>query len=1013
MYLNKSKILKTATILVNLSIIINVLFPLFKTFTNIQAANKPIPEGSYVQGEVIVKYKNDKVQINSKSILNRLRINSVESNLEKKHKFKDLNAVVYKSKQKSTTQLIQELSKNPNVEYAEPNYIAHVFADLDGGEPADPNDTYFDNQWALDNDGQDGGTVGADTQVKSAWELIEATGSGTEMLVGVIDTGIDYTHPDLRENMWYNPIELAAADDNLDGEVTYTEVMAHLNNCDGVGGITLKDLFCSVTFNDDVDDDANGYVDDFVGWDTYNNDNDPFDDHTATHGTHVAGIIGAKKNNSTGIAGVNTQVKLVAIKTFNSEGSGSFGNIISGINYSNSLDIKISNNSYGSSSNTDFRTDQENVLFGYSSLRTSMKNSGINYGTIYIVAAGNGREDLEGHCTQSYSGFDIDTDPSCTIYPAAYDLENIITVASTNNLDTISSFSNYGQTSVDIGAPGEQIYSTLGGNTYGYKSGTSMATPHVAGTASLIYKYLEYLNGTPPTYTDLRTQILDHSEYITGLDNYLAADTDGVHGKRLNIYDALPPEVEYTLDPEQIAGDIPDGGSITLNLTGTKAGKLNLASNPDTYAKIQTATLNRNGLYELEFEDIGRNIFQSDVYINWILNTSIDDKHDSVIFAGNRDAFVISGGCYGNTDDVELTIDDDIDDPPTPAIVESNILCDNGFWTYTADVSGFNNGTLTFTPTQPLTQSYPKEIIKTEILPVDPIITSPEDNYTTTSSSVTVTGTGEPLATITITGGAEVATTSVTAEGNFEVVVVLNKSQSNTLIASSIDQYNVPSENTDSVIVIQKKKSSSGGGSGGSASDNLVVTPVTLSDISGNLFETYINNLVSAGVVNGYSDGTYRPDDNVTREQMAKFIVKAFNFEVTTSKTPAFSDIASDSVFIAEINALKSLNIVSGYSDGTYRPSNFVSREEVTKFVALSFYQKGINISGEIPNIFPDVSNDSIYAYYINYLAQNTVGDTPIINGFSDGTYGPSLPLTRGQMAKIIWNSMQFVTSRT
>ena len=154
---------------------------------------------------------------------------------------------------------------------------------------------------------------------------------------------------------------------------------------------------------------------------------------------------------------------------------------------------------------------------------------------------------------------------------------------------------------------------------------------------------------------------------------------------------------------------------------------------------------------------------------------------------------------------------------------------------------------------------------------------------------------------------------------------------------------------------------------------------------------------------------SYRPDEYVNREQMSKFIVKAFSFTTNESLTPDFPDIDPKSKFIAEINTLKALNIVTGYSDGTYRPSNFVTRAEVTKFVGLSIHQKGIDISGELPNIFPDVSNDNTFAYYINYLAQNKVNETPIISGFSDGTFGPDLSLTRGQMAKIIWNSMEYV----
>lgn len=1002
---------------ITLSIIISLCAGLIHPILSPVAAQintQKLEKEDYAEGEVIVKYREDKLNIDSRSLVNQFKLNSIETELEKKNQFPDINTAVYKSNTKSTQQLIKEFSANPNIEYVEPNYIVRIFADLDSGEPADPNDLYFDNLWGFDNDAQSGGTTGADIQIKSAWELIDATGSGTEIQVGIIDTGIDYTHPDLRENIWFNPDELVTADDNLDGGITYSEVINNLTDCTGTEGINLKDLFCS-SLEDGIDNDGNGYIDDFIGWDTYNGDNDPYDDHTTTHGTHVAGILGASKNNSIGVAGINDEIKLVAIKAFNSAGSGNFGTITSGVQYSDSLGIKITNNSFGTTSSANLREDQDNPAFGFKTLRDAMKNSGINNDTLFVVAAGNGRYISDGHPDNTSAGYDIDTHPDWTSYPAAYDLDNIITIASTDRTDTISAFSNYGQTSVDIGAPGSEIYSSLGNSTYGYKSGTSMATPMVAGALSLLSKYLEYINGTVPNYSELKAQLLDHSEYVTGLDNYLSADTDGVHGKRLNVFDSLPPEVEYTLTPLQSAGDIPDGGSLALDLTATKSGTFNLAASPDTYSKTHSISITRNGLYEMEFEDQGRNSFQEDLYVGWILNTSIDNRHPVAVHNGNETAFTISGGCYGNNNDVTLTVDDEVNDPVTASVVYTPIQCNNGYWSIDADLSSLNNGNLTFSPTQPSIQSYSKTIVKTEYLPADPNITSPSDNYTTTSTKVTLSGTGEPLATISITGGSAPATTIVSAGGIFTTEVSLNSSQTNTLVASSIDQYNVPSANTDSINVIQRRRSSSGGGGSSTTTpeEDLEVTPVILSDISGTTFETYINNLVGAGVINGFSDGTYRPDENVTREQMAKFIVTAFNFKLSGSYSDNFPDISSDSKFFEYIQILKQLQIVGGYSDGTYRPTNYVTRGEVTKFIALAFYRKDIDISGELKNIFPDLPNDNPFAYYINYLAQNEVNNETLISGYSDGTYKADDPLTRGQMAKIIWNSIQFVESKT
>ena len=167
-------------------------------------------------------------------------------------------------------QALAELNADPRVEYAEPNYIVHA--------DEIPDDTNYGILWGLDNTGQSSGTADADIDARETWDI---TTDGSGIVVGVIDTGIDYTHPDLASNIWTNPGE-------IDG-----------NN---------------------IDDDGNGYIDDIHGWDWVNNDNDPMDDNS--HGTHVAGTIGAIGNNSEGVVGVSWTAHIAALKFLDASGSG-------------------------------------------------------------------------------------------------------------------------------------------------------------------------------------------------------------------------------------------------------------------------------------------------------------------------------------------------------------------------------------------------------------------------------------------------------------------------------------------------------------------------------------------------------------------------------------------------------------------------------------------------------------------------------------------------------------------
>jgi hypothetical protein len=208
------------------------------------------------------------------------------------------------------------------------------------------------------------------------------------------------------------------------------------------------------------DDDANGFVDDVHGYNFAGNHGDPYDDHG--HGTHVAGTIGAIGNNSIGVAGISQNVQLMALKFLNQSARGTTFNAVRAINYATMMqnrgvNVRITNNSWGGGP-----FDQQ--------LRGAIATSG-SAGVMFVAAAGN----------------DGDNNDSFPFYPASYDLSNIISVAATDRRDNLATFSNFGNTSVDLAAPGVAILSTIPPNEYAFFDGTSMATPHVSGAAALAW----------------------------------------------------------------------------------------------------------------------------------------------------------------------------------------------------------------------------------------------------------------------------------------------------------------------------------------------------------------------------------------------------------------------------------------------------------------------------------------------------------------------------------------------
>lgn len=379
--------------------------------------------------------------------------------------------------------LVKLVGSNPAVRYAEPDYI--VYADFT------PNDTYWvSQQWGPKK-----------INCQAAWDI--GTGD-TGTVVAIVDTGIDYNHPD------------------LSGKVV-------------------------------------------LGYDYINNDADPMDDHG--HGTHCAGIAAAKTNNATGVAGVGFNCKLMAVKVLNSGGSGSFSAVASGISYATANGAKVISLSLGSTG-------------GDATTQAAIDNAW-NNGVVVCAAAGNNGS-------------------SSPFYPAYY--ANCIAVGATDSSDNRAGFSNYGPSWVDVGAPGDTIYSTYAGS-YANLSGTSMACPHVAGACGLLYSKISATRNLANA-TQVRSTLQNNCDAI--LTSYFAFG-------RINIGKAMqnigPPPTEDTYNAQTIVSTI---GS------GTGGGPASLVSDDNnTYDHFSGVTATAF------FGEIVIQSFGADFYVEFDVGSSV------------------------------------------------------------------------------------------------------------------------------------------------------------------------------------------------------------------------------------------------------------------------------------------------------------------------------------------------------------------------------------------------------
>jgi subtilisin family serine protease len=468
-----------------------------------QAAPPPQAHAS-IPGDIIVGFKPGVSQDEQEAVLGRAGAARTRS-------WGFINAALAHVPDARRDALIKQLQLDPRVRYAEPNYIVHV--------DATPNDPSFGQLYGLNNTGQTiqggAGTADADIDAPEAWD--HTTGS-SNVVVAVVDTGVDYTHPDLAANMWVNPGE----------------------NC----GSTDPTIVCAQRTNG-IDDDppnpaypnypnaGNGYVDDVYGYDFVNHDGDPMDDMaTVYHGTHVSGTIGGVGNNGVGVAGVNWHVKVMALKFLNSSGSGSTSDAVTAFAYAKLMHANLTSNSWGGG--------------GFSQALLDAINANGAAGILTVAAAGNASAD----------------DDSAPPYPAGYDTRYVLAVAATDNNDALASFSSYGRHTVMLGAPGVNIYSTMAGGGYQYLSGTSMATPHVAGAAALL------LSVFPTLQPKAIAAILGRTA-----DPKPAVDGNTISGGRLNANNAVTcsgPKLEFVTPHDGDAAGV--GQQVPIDLLAGDCG---------------------------------------------------------------------------------------------------------------------------------------------------------------------------------------------------------------------------------------------------------------------------------------------------------------------------------------------------------------------------------------------------------------------------------------------------------
>ncbi len=427
------------------------------------ALASPSQAADFVAGELIVKYRAGDVTAVRSSLSPAAALDPLAPGI----------ARVVLPPGQSLTAAMKRFAADPHILQVQPNYIKHT--------QLVPDDSDFSYQWGMQNSGQEvltssaqrvAGRAGADVSAVSAWNV--STGD-RGVVIAIIDTGVELTHPELSANLWTNP-----------GEAP----------------------------NNGVDDDGNGYIDDVHGWDWADGDNTPADGNG--HGTHIAGIIAARGNNRMQIAGLNWQVSLMVLRAFDSQGVSSTAHVVRAIRYAVDNGARIINASYGALGGA------SPVAPGFDAREFEAYRYAADRGVLVIAAA----------CNEA-----INNDGLRACVPASYDLPNIVAVAATDQNDRLAGFSSWGEKTVDLAAPGVNIattpWRTKAADVVAVVDGTSIASSFVSGGAALLLARGDEL-GLALSATRLRGILMDHVDQLPATLGGRVGS-----GGRLNIAKAL------------------------------------------------------------------------------------------------------------------------------------------------------------------------------------------------------------------------------------------------------------------------------------------------------------------------------------------------------------------------------------------------------------------------------------------------------------------------------------------
>lgn len=445
-----------------------VLIPQTKVYSQLRDDRRP-----YADDQIVVKLKTIDSQTADADFMAEQIVRAPGARAEAlSGRLETGLQLIHLNRSLSVEEALRRAKEDPRVEFAEPDYFLYAMETI-------PNDPFFNQMWGLSSKGClfcDPGQQTPNIDATQAWDM--TTGSD-DIVAVVLDTGVNLQHEDLSANAWVNP-----------------------NEIDGNG----------------VDDDGNGFIDDINGWNFFDGNNKIFNPNTElSHGTHVAGSIGAVGNNGKGVTGVAWHVKIMSLKFLGgTDGKGSTSNAVKGINYAidlrhRGINVRVINASWGGGPDSQ-------------SLREAISAAN-EAGILFVCAAGNG-------------GTNIDDAPD---FPSSYsrDLPNTISVAAIGQDGSLASFSNYGHGSVSLAAPGVSIWSTLPSGSYGTLSGTSMSTPYVSGIAVLLWSQDPSL-----TPAQVKQRIVDTSEPLPSLVSLLS------RSGRASAYDALINRITSPQAPE-------------------------------------------------------------------------------------------------------------------------------------------------------------------------------------------------------------------------------------------------------------------------------------------------------------------------------------------------------------------------------------------------------------------------------------------------------------------------------